>query len=47
MEKNFPGEPVVFQQYRDVHLAACILKTFLRDLSEPYTLYSELSWALR
>ncbi|CAF5180190.1 unnamed protein product, partial [Rotaria magnacalcarata] len=39
------GQPVVFEQYGDVHLAACILKTFLRDLSEPlmtYRLYPEL-----
>jgi hypothetical protein len=36
---------VVFQQYGDVHLAACVLKTFLRDLIEPlmtFRLYSEL-----
>ena len=39
------GQPVVFEQYGDVHLAACVLKTFLRDLSEPlmtYRLYPEL-----
>ncbi|CAF0885266.1 unnamed protein product [Rotaria sp. Silwood1] len=44
-EKYNRGEPVVFQQYGDVHLAACILKTFLRDLTEPlmtYRLYPEL-----
>ncbi|CAF0938787.1 unnamed protein product [Rotaria sordida] len=44
-EKYNRGEPVVFQQYSDVHLAACILKTFLRDLTEPlmtYRLYPEL-----
>ena len=39
------GQPVVFEQYGDVHLAACVLKTFLRDLSEPlmtFHLYPEL-----
>ncbi|CAF2387859.1 unnamed protein product [Rotaria sp. Silwood2] len=44
-EKYNRGEPVVFQQLGDVHLAACILKTFLRDLTEPlmtYRLYPEL-----
>ncbi|KAG7464391.1 rho GTPase-activating protein 8, partial [Solea senegalensis] len=29
------GKPVNFDQYRDVHVAAVILKTFLRELSEP------------
>jgi hypothetical protein len=35
----------MFRQYGDVHLAACVLKTFLRDLPEPlmtYRLYPEL-----
>jgi len=44
-EKYNQGQSVVFQQYGDVHLAACILKTFLRDLAEPlmtYRLYPEL-----
>jgi hypothetical protein len=44
-ERNFLGQPVILQKYGDVHLAACILKTFLRDLTEPlmtYRLYSEL-----
>jgi Rho GTPase-activating protein 1 len=39
------GQPVIFEQYGDIHLAACVLKTFLRDLSEPlmtYRLYPEL-----
>ncbi|CAF3422805.1 unnamed protein product [Rotaria socialis] len=43
-EKYNAGETVVFQQYADVHLAACVLKTFLRDLTEPlltYRLYPE------
>ena len=36
---------MLFEQYGDVHLAACVLKTFLRDLSEPlltYGLYPEI-----
>jgi hypothetical protein len=44
-EKYNQGQPVVFEQYGDVHLAACVLKTFLRDLSEPIMtcrLYPEL-----
>ncbi|UJR35841.1 hypothetical protein I4U23_028586 [Adineta vaga] len=44
-QKYNEGQPVVFEQYGDVHLAACVLKTFLRDLSEPlmtYRLYPEL-----
>jgi len=44
-EKYNEGQPVIFEQYGDVHLAACVLKTFLRDLSEPlmtYRLYPEL-----
>lgn len=44
-KRIFLGETVVFQQYGDVHLAACILKTFLRNLKEPlltYRLYPEL-----
>ncbi|CAF1255675.1 unnamed protein product [Rotaria magnacalcarata] len=44
-EKYNAGETVVFQQYADVHLAACVLKTFLRDLTEPlltYHLYPEI-----
>ena len=39
------GQPVVYEQYGDIHLAACVLKTFLRDLSEPlmtFRLYPEL-----
>lgn len=39
------GQPVLFEQYGDVHLAASILKTFLRNLPEPlltYRLYPEL-----
>ena len=39
------GQPISFEQYGDIHLAACVLKTFLRDLSEPlmtYRLYPEL-----
>lgn len=39
------GQSVSFEQYGDIHLAACVLKTFLRDLSEPlmtYRLYPEL-----
>ncbi|CAF3574699.1 unnamed protein product [Rotaria sordida] len=44
-QKYNEGQPVIFEQYGDVHLAACVLKTFLRDLSEPlmtYRLYNEL-----
>jgi len=44
-ERYNEGQPVVFQHYGDVHLAACVLKTFLRDLNEPlltYRLYSEV-----
>ncbi|CAF0754260.1 unnamed protein product, partial [Rotaria sp. Silwood1] len=44
-QKYNEGQPVIFEQYGDVHLAACVLKTFLRDLSEPlmtYRLYPEL-----
>jgi len=44
-EKYNQDQPVNFEQYGDVHLAACVLKTFLRDLSEPlmtYRLYPEL-----
>ncbi|CAF0829049.1 unnamed protein product [Adineta ricciae] len=44
-EKYNEGQPVLFEQYGDVHLAACVLKTFLRDLSEPlltYGLYPEI-----
>ncbi|CAF0905843.1 unnamed protein product [Adineta steineri] len=44
-EKYNEGQPVMFEQYGDVHLAACVLKTFLRDLSEPimtFRLYPEL-----
>ena len=39
------GQSFSFEQYGDVHLAACILKKFLRDLSEPlltFRLYPEL-----
>lgn len=39
------GQPVVFAQYNDLHLAGCILKIFLRDLTEPlltFRLYPEL-----
>jgi hypothetical protein len=45
-KRNFClGQPVVFQQYRDVHLATSVLKTFLRDLNAPlmtYRLYPEI-----
>ncbi|CAF0863435.1 unnamed protein product [Adineta ricciae] len=44
-ERYNEGQPVAFQQYGDVHLAACVLKTFLRNLTEPlltYKLYPEL-----
>lgn len=30
-----PGKSVNFEQYGDVHVAAVILKTFLRELPEP------------
>lgn len=32
-----PGLSVDFEQYNEVHLAAVILKTFLRQLPEPVT----------
>jgi hypothetical protein len=41
----FLGQTVVFEQYNDVHLPACVLKTFLRELTEPlltFRLYPEL-----
>lgn len=40
-----PGEEVSFSQMEDVHLAAVILKTFLRELPEPlltYHLYNDI-----
>lgn len=30
-----PGKPVNFDLYEDVHVAAVVLKTFLRELPEP------------
>lgn len=30
-----PGKPVNFDLYPDVHVAAVVLKTFLRELPEP------------
>lgn len=30
-----PGKPVNYDDYDDVHVAAVILKTFLRELPEP------------
>ncbi|XP_029030009.1 rho GTPase-activating protein 1 [Betta splendens] len=39
------GEPVNFREMEDVHLAAVILKTFLRELPEPlltYQLYNDI-----
>ncbi|KAM9705230.1 rho GTPase-activating protein 8-like [Menidia menidia] len=39
------GKPVDFEEYQDVHVAAVILKTFLRELPEPlltYRLYSQV-----
>lgn len=30
-----PGKPVNYDDYGDVHVAAVILKTFLRELPEP------------
>uniref|UniRef100_A0A8B9DP70 Rho GTPase activating protein 1 n=1 Tax=Anser cygnoides TaxID=8845 RepID=A0A8B9DP70_ANSCY len=44
-QKYNMGVPVDFQQYEDVHLAAVILKTFLRELPEPlltFGLYSHV-----
>ncbi|UJR10182.1 hypothetical protein I4U23_014397 [Adineta vaga] len=44
-ERYNDGQSIAFQQYGDVHLAACVLKTFLRNLPEPlmtYHLYPEL-----
>jgi len=44
-QKYNEGQNVSFEQYADIHLAACVLKTFLRDLSEPlmtFRLYPEL-----
>ncbi|CAF1011627.1 unnamed protein product [Didymodactylos carnosus] len=44
-EKYNEGQPVTYEQFGDVHLAACVLKTFLRELSEPlltYGLYYEI-----
>lgn len=34
-----PGEEVSFAQLEDAHLAAVILKTFLRELPEPLLTY--------
>ncbi|KAG8126001.1 putative Rho GTPase-activating protein [Naja naja] len=42
---SYPGLPVDFAAYEDVHLPAVILKTFLRDLPEPlltFGLYSDV-----
>lgn len=39
------GETVNFREMEDVHLAAVILKTFLRELPEPlltYQLYNDI-----
>lgn len=39
------GETVHFSEMEDVHLAAVILKTFLRELPEPlltYKLYNDI-----
>ncbi|CAF1266772.1 unnamed protein product [Adineta steineri] len=39
------GQPIILQQYGDVHFASCILKIFLRSLTDPlmtYHLYPEL-----
>ncbi|KAG6937992.1 Rho GTPase activating protein 1, partial [Chelydra serpentina] len=44
-QKYNMGIPVDFQQYEDIHLAAVILKTFLRELPEPlltFSLYSHV-----
>lgn len=41
----FTGETVQFSEIEDVHLAAVILKTFLRELPEPlltYKLYNDI-----
>lgn len=41
----FSGEEVNFAEMEDVHLAAVILKTFLRELPEPlltYQLYNDI-----
>lgn len=42
---SYPGLPVDFATYEDVHLPAVILKTFLRELPEPlltFGLYSDV-----
>lgn len=42
---HFVGETVDFREMEDVHLAAVILKTFLRELPEPlltYQLYNDI-----
>lgn len=41
----FPGKPVCFDDYGDIHVPAVILKTFLRELEEPiltFELYDEI-----
>ncbi|XP_041053901.1 rho GTPase-activating protein 1 [Carcharodon carcharias] len=45
LEKYNNGVPVDFETYNDVHLAAVMLKTFLRELPEPlltYSLYNQV-----
>ncbi|CAM5121533.1 unnamed protein product [Eretmochelys imbricata] len=39
-QKYNMGIPMDFQQYEDIHLAAVILKTFLRELPEPLLTFS-------
>ncbi|CAF0975201.1 unnamed protein product [Adineta steineri] len=44
-DKYNDGQPIILQQYGDVHFASCILKIFLRSLTDPlmtYHLYPEL-----
>lgn len=39
------GKPVNYEEYEDVHVAAVILKTFLRELPEPlltFALYGQI-----